>query len=159
GPPVAFIVEEVLDAGEQPTFEPVRLALAGPLGRQAADVPQVAVGGLAAVAAGVPGLGRQPGEGDEDLALHPVLGGAEDTLTELPLAEQVAAGQDAHLVDRAVEGQGDHRVPGLVVRGGLVERRLRLHDRILPRRHFVSSTLTTPRRHRSSTSRLYSRSR
>src|SRR5204862_3118932 len=80
----------------------------------------------------LPGLGRQPADGEEQPPLQRVPGRAELALAERAVAQGVAVGEHAGAVDRAVEGEGDDRVPGLVVGGRLVVRGLRLvHEAIV----------------------------
>ena len=57
------------------------------------------------VVAGVPGLGRDTTQGDEDFGFEPVLRRPEHTLPEAAQAEELPIGQDADPVDRPAQRQ------------------------------------------------------
>lgn len=120
GAPVSFLCEEMFGLGEEPSLEPFGAAFAGALHGEPMDVQLIASGTVPGVVAGMSSFSGDTGEGDEDFAFEPILGGPKHALLEFADAEAVAVWQDADPMDGPSKDQGDNGVSGFVVSGDFV---------------------------------------
>ncbi len=115
GSPRLVVAEHCLDLAQQPFLVSWCGPFRFPFQHQPTHIPQILICAFQLVSAGMTCLGRESGEGNEDLPFKSVFTGLEPTFTEFALPEAVAVRQHADTMNRPPEAQRNDRVPRFVI--------------------------------------------
>ncbi len=116
--PVCFLCQEVFGLGQQAALESFGPSLAGALHGQLLHILLIACGSAPGVVAGVFRLGGDASQGDEHLALQPILRWPKHALAEGTMPRVLAIRQHADALDWPAEYQRDDGMAGFVVGSG-----------------------------------------